>query len=635
MARSQFTVNELLKINGVADAQISPNGQRIAYTVSENGSEKGQRQSKSRICSVPFDGGRSTQISAGPDTDHTPRWSPNGDRLAFLSDRQKRGKFQLYVLGSLFQEAHPLTDLEAGVDEFSWSPDGSGLAITSSDHVPETDNDVKLFDEERCFKRLYLVDAHSGETTSVEHGDIQVWEFCWSPDGRQIAAIVSDEPQSWAWYSSRLASINVESGEVKTLHQPERQIARPAWSPDGKTVALITCRWSDPGMSGGDVLLVDANTGVVRNLTEGEPRSHLLAHWLPDGNGLLTIGWEHARAQFCRIDLQAGSQPLWQDDQGITDFSFSYSPRSGRLAAVLSSLAVPHEVWAGEYDTNHGSIPLRRVTSREPVVPGFSGVEPLWQTWTSVDGREIHGLYLGPGPKAESEPPPMVTLVHGGPTGVATNSFPLIGPSAWITFLVQRGYAVFLPNYRGSNGYGPAFAEANVGDLGGLDLQDVLSGIDECVRRELADPERLGIGGWSYGGYLTSWAITRTSRFKAAVAGASITNWYSFHGGTNIPGFDSQFIGAPPHELDGPYAWTSPLFFCDRVSTPTLFLHGEQDPVCPVGQAYEMTRSLRRCGIKAECAVYPREGHGLSEREHRRDMIERAVRWFETHLGPA
>jgi dipeptidyl aminopeptidase/acylaminoacyl peptidase len=634
MESSQFDVQQLLDLRVVGDAQVSPDGDRIAYTVAHNGAEKGQRSPESRIWLVQVEDSQQWQVTYGPGTDRSPRWSPDGQSFAFLSDREKRGTWQLYLLDDSPRESRKVTDLASGIGAYAWSPDATRIAVTSTDHVPESDNDVKLFDAERRFTRIYLVDPCSGESSPVEHGDLQIWEFCWSPDGNSIAAIVSDEPQTWAWYGARLVTIDVESGDVKTLYEPERQIARPSWSPDGSTIALISCRWSDPGMSGGDVLLVGVADQSVRNATEGEPRSHLMAYWIPENGGLLTIGWEHARAQICRVEPDGGSAPLWTSEHGINDFACSFSQCSGRVATVLSQFRTSPEVWTDTADLDTASLSLRRVTTHNDEVD-LPGASLQWLTWRSTDGREIEGMYLSPDGDGHSGSRAMVVLIHGGPTGVATNSFPLGGASAWTPFLLQRGIAVFMPNYRGSNGYGVEFAEANAGDLGGLDLQDVFTGIDSCVSQGLADPERLGIGGWSYGGYITAWAITQTNRFKAAVAGASITNWYSFHGGTNIPGFDRQFIGTSPHELDGPYAWTSPLFACDHVSTPTLFLHGEQDPVCPVGQAYEMTRSLRRCGVEAECAVYPREGHGFAEREHRRDMIERAVNWFDKYLTRA
>ena len=171
--------------------------------------------------------------------------------------------------------------------------------------------------------------------------------------------------------------------------------------------------------------------------------------------------------------------------------------------------------------------------------------------------------------------------------------------------------------------------------MGGEDLADILAGTDYCVHVGIADAERLGVGGWSYGGYLTAWAITQTTRFKAAVAGASITNWYSFHGGTDRHGFDEVFFGTDPYALDGPYASRSPIFLVDSVRTPTLFLHGEKDACCPVGQAYEMARALRARGVETQCVVYPREPHGIREREHQRDLIERSVAWFADRLGVA
>jgi dipeptidyl aminopeptidase/acylaminoacyl peptidase len=278
MDQPQFSVEELLNLQVVGDAQVSPDGDRIAFVLSENGAEKGQRSPESRIWLVQVEDNQQWQATFGPGTDCSPRWSPDGQSLAFLSDREKRGKWQLYLLDDSPREARKLTELASGAGDYAWSPDGSRLAVTSTDHVPESDNDVKLFDAERRFTRLYLVDAGSGETRPGPHGDLQVWEFCWSPDGRSIAAIVSDEPQTWAWYGARLVRFDFDSGKINTLYTPERQIARPSWSPDGSTIALISCRWSDPGMSGGDVLLVGVADGSVRNATEGEPRSHLMAH---------------------------------------------------------------------------------------------------------------------------------------------------------------------------------------------------------------------------------------------------------------------------------------------------------------------------------------------------------------------
>lgn len=624
------TMDDILDLNVVADAQIAPGGGAVLYTVAENGTPKGERSPESRVWLKPLDDGGARQITFGPHTDRQPRWSPDGTSISFLSDRAQRNTPQLYLLESSPADARKLTELSGGVSSHAWSPNGNSIAVTSSDRVPERDNDVKLFDEDRCYRRLYLCVVQHGTTTPMDHGDLHIWEFCWSPDGSQIAAIASDEPFEWGWYRARLVLIDVPSGQVTALYEPARQIARPVWSMDGSRIALITCRWSDPGMTGGDVLTIDVDDGVVRNLTEGEQRSHYTVHWTDNSAGLVSIGLERAHAQISEIDPESGSTPLWTAEAALNDYGGTFDAHSGRVALTGSTPMRPPEITIVDRQGNNRDA-VARVVTESNALDGFPEVRTEWLSWQSSDGMTIEGLYLGP--TNVTDAPPMVTEIHGGPTAAAMPAFPLAGAAAWIPLLIEQGIAVFMPNYRGSNGYGVTFAEANVGDLGGMDLQDVLSGIDHCVDHGLANAERLGVGGWSYGGYLTAWAITQTDRFAAAVAGAAITNWYSFHGGTNIPGFDGQFIGSAPDELDGPYAGTSPLFATKHVHTPTLFVHGEQDPCCPVGQAYEMTRALRLRGTHAECAIYPREPHGFIEKAHRKDMVERSVGWFQKYLN--
>jgi dipeptidyl aminopeptidase/acylaminoacyl peptidase len=628
----RFSVDDLLTLNVVSDAQVSPGGDRVLYCVSENGTEKGHRSPASRVWVQGKANSAPEQVTFGPYSDRQPRWSPDGTRVSFLSDRQKRGTSQLYLLTDTPRDSCKLSSLPSGVSSHAWSPAGDRLALVSRDYIPEQESDVRLYGADRRFDRLYLCDIDSGAISPIGHGDLHIWEYCWSPDGSSIAAIASDEPFEWGWYSATLVHIDVDSGDVRTLYEPDRQIARPVWSPNGETIALITCRWSDPGMTGGDVLLVNVENGTVENITDGERRSHFTVHWLVDSNGLVSVALERAMAQICRVDAVSGSTPLWTADAMLADYGGMFNAASGRIALTLSQLDTPAEVWTGVVAPEKDELDLQRHTySNESV--DLAAVTASWLSWQSTDGLAIEGLLIRPEAAPDDQALPMVTLVHGGPTAAANAGFPLAGSAAWTRFLLEHGISVFMPNYRGSNGYGVEFAEANVGDLGGLDLQDILTGVDACVTRGLADESRLGIGGWSYGGYITAWAVTQTDRFAAAVAGAAITNWYSFHGGTNIPGFDGQFIGADPDELDSPYAWRSPLFACKHVKTPTLFVHGEQDPCCPVGQSYEMVRALRRRGVQAECAVYPREPHGFLEREHRRDMIERSVGWFRTHLG--
>jgi dipeptidyl aminopeptidase/acylaminoacyl peptidase len=535
------------------------------------------------------------------------------------------------VIGQRFREALPLTDFPQGVREYQWSPDGSMIAAVVTDRNAERESDSWVFDQQGRYGRLYLIDPASGKQRPVCHGDLHIWEFTWSPDGSAIAAIVTDEPFDWAWYDARLARIDLATGEVTDLYKPDgSQIARPAWSPDGEHIVMATCRWSDPGMSGGDLLLVELETETTTHLAASRSASHYEAHWTPDGRHMLTATMERNRAAICLVGLGGVSETLWSSEQTFTGHAMSISTSRERFAAALSSMTEPADIWVGRA-REPSDIDWERLTDTNPSLAEIELPKHRTVRWRASARLAIEGIYVAP-IGAVDGPPPMITLVHGGPTGAWSYNFPVTGSGSWIHLLAAKGFAVFLPNPRGSNGYGADFAESNIPDLGGGDWQDIEAGINFCVEQKLADPDRLGIGGWSYGGYMSAWAVTRTQRFKAAVAGATITNWYSFHGTTSIPGFAEQYFGVDPQELATPYAWRSPLFSCDQVRTPTLLLHGERDPVCPVGQAFEFARGLKRRGVTHQCVIYPREGHGFAEAANRRDMTQRALAWFEEHV---
>jgi len=255
--------------------------------------------------------------------------------------------------------------------------------------------------------------------------------------------------------------------------------------------------------------------------------------------------------------------------------------------------------------------------------------------WHAHDGTPIQALLALPPGYREGSRLPLVVLVHGGPAGLFAFEF---SPGSWSRPLAAAGMAVLMPNPRGSIGWGAAFTEANLGDMGGADYLDILAGIDHVVNLGIADPERLGIAGWSYGGFMSAWAITQSDRFKVAIVGAGIADWRSFHGTTNIPTWDAIFYGLPghpadPYDLEGPYTRFSPLTHVDNARTPTLILHGEQDECVPVGQGYQLFRALRDQGTPAEMTVYPRAGHALKERAHLRDRYARMADWFNRYLS--
>ena len=627
-----LSFDDILSLKQIGDPNVSPDGAEVAYVVADATLGVGDPAAPSRIWIVAADGGEPVQATNGPGSDDLPRWSPDGQVLAFRSDREKRGTGQIHLLQYGFAEATTLTRFGGGVVDYAWSPDGSTIAAVVLDEKPWNDDGVDhiLLEDQLRFERIWLVDVVTGMAKQLTHGNEQIWEFCWSPDGSALAAIVSDLPHRWAWYRASLCRIEVVNGAVTTLYTPERQLARPAWSPDGAWIAVVTSIFSDPGMTGGDVLLVAATGGEVRPLGGNDARSHLTLHWEPDSRSLLTSVIEQGHAGLSQVTLDGSSETLWRDESSFASYGVSATPEAAIVAATISSLNAPPEVWIGRANVG---VSWRQLTHHNTALAGRIPGEIETLHWNARDGRKIQGLLVRPTGVETGRVVPMVTMIHGGPTAASGYTFPGMSVSGWVPELLRRGVAVFFPNARGSAGWGLAFAEANQQDMGGNDLQDILSGVDECVRRGVADPERLGVCGWSYGGYLTAWVVTQTQRFKVAIAGASITNWFSFHGTSDIPAFDEFFYRADPFDVTGPYKTFSPIFAVDQVTTPVLFLHGERDATCPVGQAKEMFRALRDRGVSTECVIYPREGHPIRERAHRLDMLERGLNWFCRGLG--
>ena len=633
-------IDELLDMTQVGDARIHPDGGMVAYTRSSAVGEKGNPAGSSSIwlASSPSNDRR---LTARDTHARSPRWSPDGDKLAFLGKLKGRRRHQLCLLNRDWGEAKVLTSRNGGVSRFTWSPDGSAIAMLVPDPEPEdmaerksAGKDWVEYEEQHRFDRLWHYDVASGSTRQLATADVQIYEFAWSPDGERLVAIAADQPYGWSWYGARLVMIEAGSGDVFDLYRPEKQIARPAWSPDGSTISVISCVFSDEGMTGGDIILIDPASRETRNITANHPRSYLECHWDVTGQSMLAPAIEDGAPVICQIARDGECQTIWSEPVSLVTYgggAVSRSTTGDQIAMVTAGPSDPPAVRLGTIAGRH--VEWTNLTQANPGLENrFSpALAPIH--WTSFDDRLIQGLLLRPHhlpPDAKNLP--MIVLVHGGPTGLSGYGYPDTRSMGWAHLLAERGYLCFFPNYRGSMGFGTEFAELNNRDLGGGDLEDVLLGIDYCVEQGWADPDRLGIGGWSYGGYLTPWAVTQTPRFKAAVSGASITNWTSFHGVSTIQGFDETFNQVDPHNADGFYTFRSPVYNLDSVVTPTLFLHGEEDPICPVGQAYEMWRGLKERGVETQLVVYPREPHGFREREHVRDMITRIVDWFSSRV---
>ena len=496
-----------------------------------------------------------------------------------------------------------------------------------------------MVEEEPLYDRVWTIAVAGGAARRATEAAAHVWELAWLPDGAGLALVVADEPTASAWYRCRLARLDLASGDLATLYAPPagRQVARPAPSPDGALVAVVACSWSDPGMSGGDLWVVPAAgdaTRPARNLTAGVPFSVTSAAWLPDGRTLLYDAFDDNQTSvgLVRLDAEPGRpgwRRLWRAACG-----FGHTPaerrrrgrggprqrrgpaggRARRPARTGRRLAGP----AGGRRAHLAAAdrPARR--GPDALSADFEEVR-----WTAADGLAIGGLLLRPA--GADGPVPLVVIVHGGPTAMAGPRFATRGLAALAPLLAARGIATLLPNYRGSNGRGVAYAEANHGDLGGADLADILAGVDHLVAAGVADPARLGLGGWSYGSFLTMWAVTQTDRFAAAVAGAGIADWVAFHGASILHAWDRLFFEADPYDPGGIYAARSPVRAIDAARTPTLVLHGEADRDVPADQGRAFFRALKERGVETRLVLYPGAAHGPREPRHLRDVIERSA----------
>lgn len=613
---------------------FSPDG-RIAFTVTNLWTERGKPPA-SHIWVAEADGSGCRQVTRGEGADGLPAWSPDGSVLAFASDRGHQGRMSLHLL-SAGGEAAPVGDIAGAVESICWDGAGERVLVLAADPGSDragADSATRLEDGEaedpvvrrpaEHWRRLYLVDVRSGATTRVGPQALNVWEVDWR--GGAAVAVVSEDPSESGWYDARIELLDLESGESRTLHTPEYQVSAVRLSADESHAAFVEGFCSDRGILVGEASLVATSGGPARVLAQTPDVGDL--HFGADGR--LWFAAVHGLDNTCGwFDADGGLHTLWSGRAGLTGAwvpQISVSDDGGLVAAAHSSWREPPELRVLE--TANPSA-WRALSALNPELAAIDLPVCERVTWEASDGLEIEGLLISPA--AADGPLPLVVNVHGGPTGAYGWEFP--GPGrAWPA---DAGYALLLPNPRGSAGRGQRFARANLGDMGGGDLQDILAGIDSLVEAGRVDADRVGIMGGSYGGFMAAWAITQTDRFAASVPMAAVTDWLSFHHTTNIGRFDELFLDGDPYDPESDYLPRSPIMHARRVRTPTLVMHGELDLCVPVSQAHELYQALADAGVTTELVLYPREGHGWREREHVLDGMRRQREWFDRHLSGA
>jgi dipeptidyl aminopeptidase/acylaminoacyl peptidase len=618
-AQTQLTPEQAIARRQLSDVRISPDGERVCFVVSEP--PKGTTRSRH----IWMLNGRSRelrQFTNSSKSEYSPRWSSDGKKLAFLSDREDRP--QIYLISGDGGEAARLTEGKNGVRSFVWSPDAKQLAFLASE--PKTDaeekkekdkDDARVVDRDDKHARLWLLDIESKKIRQLTSGPWEISEAQWAPKGDRLVVSATDHAES-DQYTHRIFSIVVADGQMKEIASPRGQFGAVRLSPDGKNLTYLAARVDGPTPH--DLYLQSIEGGVPKNLTGSSlDRPISSAVWLRDGR-MLAVAQTGCDSGFYVVDTNGKVQLAASPEVHPTS---AFDSTGDLVAFVGESATQAPELWLGHFG---GSSTLEKVTHFNEAWNQIPLIKPEVVRYKSFDGTEIEALLLKPHGYVEGTKVPTVVMVHGGPTGVWSDSF-----EPWGQLLAARGYAVFYPNIRGSTGYGHRFLEMNRGDWGGGDFKDVMAGVDFLINRGIADANRLGIGGWSYGGYMAAWAITQTQRFKAAVSGAGMSDLATEFGTEDGPAYDEWFYGLPYEKSEG-FAKSSPMTYVKNARTPTLLLHGENDRTDPIAQSEMLYRALKRYGVESEFVAYPREPHGLQEEKHLIDRLNRIVRWFDSHL---
>lgn len=638
-AEDCFKGSDLLLLRTAASPTISPDGGWIAYAVQEPPDTSiGERRGQADIWIVDFEGKRKPRRFAfGPANEYSPRFSPDGNWIGFLSNRG--GAVQVYRIRIDGGEALPVTSLKGSVSSFSWSPDGGRLAVTAVDPLSEDRKsaeeagaDERHIDRDDRFGRLWIVDVETGEGWVSTPDSLHVQSAAWSPDGSRLAIVTSRRPTNdETYFHSRLELLDPAKKERIFLEDGVK--GAPSWSPDGGSIAFMK-RHEHPEVTVGVpvVAIADIESRVTRLLGLNKDVTIQSPRWMPDGKRLLVLEMEGVRRKLAYLAID--SDELSEVEEILGPYyggpHFDLSREGSKVAMLKGEPNRPPDVWAKEL----GFLgKRRRLTDLNPWINDRKFGETRVVEWKSRDGTLVEGVLCLPPGYRKGERYPTIVSVHGGPQWAWWLGWHGTWHE-WALALACRGYAVLLPNPRGSLCYGVGFARANFDDLGGGDYEDIVTGADYLVREGIADDSRLGICGWSYGGAMSAWAVTQTNRFKAAVVGAGVTNLYSFHGTTDVtPTFLAKYLREVPYLRSEAYRSKSAVQFVRNASTPTLVLHGEEDARVPVGQAYEFYHGLVQTGCYAELVIYPREGHGFGEIRHQIDLVDRIVGWFELYLG--
>ncbi|HZL26788.1 MAG TPA: S9 family peptidase [Acidobacteriaceae bacterium] len=619
---------------------ISPDGTMVAWSL---GSREG---SQIHITDVANPDPAKDKIVAPAGTSDcsngSPMWSPDGQWLAYTSTctgkEEKPVQPQIFLWSRASGESKQLTHVTGNFHEAAWSPDGKSIAFLFVENATRSAGALDAMkpwsgvigEDGVEIQRIYAVDVADGKGEWFTPAKLHVYEFGWAPDSREITYTAANPPGENNWWVADIYR-QTRGGEPKVVFDPAKtssamhglQIAVSRYSPDGKHIAFIGGLMSDQGSTGGDVWIVDAKGGQPVDVTPGIDGTPTFEGWFNDhrigfvedrSGHTLFVGWDPDKKEAAGTPLDLGEVRV---GGGAIKDAVSVSDKD-IAAFVMSGPKVLPEVW-----TEHAG-KLTQLTHLNDAAPKSTArIESL--EWDN-EGFHVQGWLTYPTNYDPHKKYPMIVTVHGGPSASA---FPR-GAGQWSAL----GYFELQPNPRGSFGEGEKFTAANIKDFGYGDLRDILAGIDAVEKKVSIDNHRVGLTGWSYGGFMSMFAETQTNRFRAIVAGAGLSDWLSYYGENSIDQWMIPFFGASVYDDPAVYARSSAITFIKKAKTPMLIIVGDRDGECPAPQSFEMWHALKDLGVKTQLVVYPNEGHGFRDPAHIRDRNERTVKWFADNMPP-
>lgn len=613
------------KIDQVA---ISPDGSQVAYLVGGHLSVAGVADGTSHTIVSPTEKGLSIREFT---------WSADSRRIAWLADLPGDAPAaQLWAVSPDGTGLTKLADLKGYAQTPRFSPDGSRLAVLFIADMPRIAGPLQpmtplagVVGEQIFEQRIAVVDLATKSLTQVTPPDIYVYEYDWTPDSRSWASIAAHGSGDNNWWLARLYAIDASTGQVKEIYKPKWQIAEPHVSPDGKNVAFIEGIMSDAGSTGGDVYVVPMNGGAARNMTPELKASPSALAWIgTDRIGVVAnVDGNSGYAALTGAGDAGGSAwNGWTGEGVISTTGESSGPsaslsRDGSMSAVIrQSTQMPPEVWVGPMGK------WKQITHVNQDVHASWG-ESRNVHWRNGDTR-VQGWLMLPAGYNPAKKYPLVVCVHGGPSSACLSRW-TAGHMGDLTVASVLGWFVLCPNPRGSYGQGEAFTQGNIKDFGGGDYRDIMAGVDAVMKDYSIDSKRIGIRGHSYGGYMTMWAETQTTRFAAAVAGAGLSDWQSYYGLNDIDEWMTPFFGASVYDDPAIYQKSDPIRFVKNVKTPTLILVGDRDGEVPMEQSIEWYHALETMNVPSQLVVYPNEGHVFYKPADARDYTVRMLEWFD------